>query len=399
MQLTDTHIRAVKPLSKPKKYFDGGGLFLYVTPSGSKLWRMAYRFNKKEKLLSFGPYPTVSLRDVREKREEAKKLLTKNIDPSEHDKSIKAEMLAEAQNSFQNIALEWFETRTTGFSPKHRGVTLSLLKTHIFPAYGHKPITKIEAQDILAVARFFEKRGMLPTARRLVQLTGRILRFAIATGRAKHNTAADLDGALQTSKTVHRASIIDPKNVGKLLFNIENYDGCLYLPIRYALRLMPYVFVRSTELCNAEWSEIDFNASEWHISAQRMKMGDKHIVPLSSQALKLIYELKEVTGDSKYLFPSMRPNTPTINNTSLLLVLRRMGYKKHEMCIHGFRSMASTLLNELGYNRDWIERQLAHSDRRDVRSAYNYAQYLPERRKMMQDWADYLTTLREQAQK
>ncbi len=393
MQLTDTHIKAVKPLAKAKKYSDGGGLFLFVPPSGSKFWRMSYRFDKKQKLLSFGEYPTVSLKDARARREEAKKLLAQGIDPSEHKKAAQAERMAEVQNSFRNVALEWHEHRTTEFCDKYRASLMFRMEHYLFGNFGKKPIAKLEAQDILAVVRPLEQVGKMETAHRLVQLTGQVLRYAIATGRAKHNVAADLRGALRTRKVVHRASITDPKRIGHLLRDLENYSG--YFPLICALRLAPLFFVRPSELRAAEWSEFDFEAAEWRIAAHRMKMKEQHIVPLSTQALEILHNLKAVTGSGKYLFPSIRTATRPISDVTMLNALRRMGYEKHEMCTHGFRSMASTLLNELGYNRDWIERQLAHSERDEVRAAYNYAQYLPERRRMMQEWADYLQSLKE----
>ncbi len=390
--LTDTHIKAIKPLSTPKKYSDGGGLFLYVPPSGSKIWRMAYRFDKKQKLLSFGEYPLVSLKDARCKREEAKKLLANGIDPSEQQKLLKAERIAEVQSSFRNIALEWHATRTTEFSEKHRTTIMFRLEHYLFPLLGNKPIAKLEAQDILSVVRPLEQTNMLETAHRLVQLTGQIMRFAIASGRAKHNISADLKGALRSRKANHRASITEPKKVGQLLLDLENYSG--YFPLICALKLAPLVFVRPSELRCATWKEIDFEKSEWRISAHRMKMKQQHIVPLSNQAMEILAELKQATGSGEFLFPSIRTTTKPISDVAMLNALRRMGYEKHEMCTHGFRSIASTLLNELGYNRDWIERQLAHGERDEVRAAYNYAQYLPERKKMMQEWADYLTELK-----
>jgi integrase len=224
-----------------------------------------------------------------------------------------------------------------------------------------------------------------------VQLVGQVFRYAIAAGRAKHNISADLRGALRPRKVAHRATITDTKKIGPLLLALDGYNG--YFPINCALRL----FVRPTELRAAEWSEIDLEAKEWRIPAQRMKMRQQHIVPLAEQAVRILEELKPYSGDGKYLFPSIRTNERPISDVTLLAALRRMGYEKHELCTHGFRSMASTLLNELGYNRDWIELQLAHGERNDVRAAYNYAEYLPERKKMMQEWADYLTTLRKKA--
>ncbi|MDL2307811.1 integrase arm-type DNA-binding domain-containing protein [Desulfovibrio sp. OttesenSCG-928-C06] len=392
MPLTDTHIKNIRHTGQPKKYFDGGGLFLFISPTGSKLWRMAYRFEKKSKLLSFGEYPAVSLKDARERREEAKKLLSKGIDPNVQKKEAKAAQLAELKDTFHNIALEWHGTRTAEFSSKHRGTILFRLETYLFPAIGKMPIAKLEPHDILAVVRPIEQKGLFETSRRLLQLVSQIFRYAVITGRAKHNIAADLRGALRPRKVTHRAAVTEPSKVGQLLRDIDNYDG--YFPIVCALRLAPLVFTRPTELRAAEWSEIDFKAQEWRIPAERMKMKQMHIVPLSEQAIKVLEELRPYSGNGKYLFPSIRTETRPISDATLLNALRRMGYAKDEMCTHGFRSIASTLLNELGYNRDWIERQLAHGERNEVRAAYNYAEYLPERRKMMQEWSNHLDKLK-----
>ena len=392
MPLTDTHIKSIRHTGKPKKYFDGGGLFLFVSTTGSKLWRMAYRFEQKSKLLSFGEYPTVSLKDARERREDAKKKLANGIDPAAYKKSEKAAQLAEIKDTFQNIALEWHKTRTAEFSGKHRGTILFRLESYLFPAIGKTPIAKLEPHDILAVVRPIEQKGLFETSRRLLQLVSQIFRYAVITGRAKHNIAADLRGALRPRKVTHRAAVTEPSKVGLLLRDIDSYDG--YFPIVCALRLAPLVFTRPTELRAAEWSEIDLKAQEWRIPAERMKMKQMHIVPLSKQAIEILEELQPYSGNGKYLFPSIRTETRPISDATMLNALRRMGYAKNEMCTHGFRSIASTLLNELGYNRDWIERQLAHGERDEVRAAYNYAEYLSERRKMMQEWANYLNKLK-----
>ena len=395
MPLTDTHIRGLKAEAKAKKYFDGGGLFLFVPTNGSKLWRMAYRFGGKSKLLSFGEYPTVSLKDARERREEAKKLLAQGEDPAEHKRQLKQEKIASQDNSFKNVALEWNATHNAVFSEKYRqGITYRLEK-YIFPSIGRVNIAKLEAPDILAIVKPIDDKGHAETARRLLQIIGCVFRYGIVTGRAKHNVAADLRGALATRKIVHRASLIEPEKVGQLLVDIENYQG--YYPLVCALKIAPHVFTRPTELRRAEWDEIDFEAQEWRIPAERMKMRRQHIVPLSEYVLDVLEGLHAVSGKGKFLFPSIRSDADTISDVTMLNALRRMGYQKHEMSVHGFRSIASTLLNELGYNRDWIERQLAHGESDGVRAAYNYAEYLPERRKMMQEWSEYLLSLKERA--
>ena len=392
MSLTDAHIRNLKYPGKPKKYFDGNGLFLFYSSSGNKLWRMAYRFDQKPKTLSFGEYPTISLKDARERRDEAKKLLANGIDPGEKKKVVKAEELSEIKDTFQSIALEWHETRTSDFTEKHRGTVMYRMEKYIFPIIGNEHIARMEAPDILAVVRPIEQKGQNETARRLLQIIGQVYRYAVITGRTKRNPVIDLHGALKPRKTIHRAAITEPAKVAQLLRDCDNYDG--YFPIVCALRLAPLVFVRPTELRAAEWTEFNLEVQEWRIPATRMKMKQMHIVPLSRQVVKILQELHRFSGGGKYLFPSTRTDTRPLSDATVLNALRRMGYGKDEMCTHGFRSIASTLLNELGYNRDWIERQLAHGERNDVRAAYNYAEYLPQRQKMMQEWADYLTELK-----
>ena len=395
MPLNDTYIRSLKPNLKPRKYFDGGGLFLFIPTSGSKLWRMAYRFNGKSKLLSFGEYPTVSLRDARARREEAKQLIAKDIDPSEHKREVRQAKIDAERNSFENIAREWHGIRMAEFSEKHQGTVMYRLETYIFPAIGKVGITKLETQDIMAVVKPLEQKGNYETSRRLLQIISQVFRYAVITGKAKHNIAADMRGALRPRKVTHRAALVEPEKVGQLLRDIDDYEG--YFPLVCALKLAPLVFTRPTELRAAQWKEFDLEAAEWRIPAERMKMRQQHIVTLSEQALAVLRDLYAFTGGGKYLFPSTRTETRPIADATMLNALRRMGYQKHEMSVHGFRSIASTLLNELGFNRDWIERQLAHGERDEVRAAYNYAEYLPERRKMMQAWADYLSDLREKA--
>jgi integrase len=397
MPLADTRIRNLKYPGKPTKYADGGGLHLYFSASGKKLWRMSYYFEHKQKLLSFGEYPIVSLEKAREKRMEAKRLLADGIDPGAQKKAAKEAQISETNDTFRNIALEWHDTRTTDFTEKHRGTVMYRLEKYIFPIIGNEHIAGMEAPDIQAVVRPLEHKGQNETARRMLQIISQVYRYAVITGRAKRNPATDLHGALRPRKVTHRAAITEPKKVGQLLRDCDNYEG--YFPIICALRLAPLVFVRPTELRAAEWSEFNLEAKEWRIPAGRMKMKQMHIVPLSKQVVKIIEELHAFSGDGKYLFPSIRTETRPISDVALLNALRRMGYTQNQMCTHGFRSIASTLLNELGYNWDWIERQLAHGERNDVRAAYNYAEYLPERRKMMQEWSDYLSGLKEKERK
>ena len=395
--LTDTQIRNLKPAEKAKKYADGGGLYLYVARTGSKLWRMAYRFNDKEKLLSFGEYPIVSLKDARTKRNEAKKLLADGIDPSRHKKEMKnAALLAEA-NTFEHVVREWHETQTIHNSPKDRKRKLSTFEFHLFPTLKRKPISEVTAQDLLLILKPLERKGKELIAHRIIQYCGMVFRYAVATGRVTRNIAADLRGAIRPHQGRHRATIVSAEKIGVLLNRLDNYHG--HFQVRCALRLFPLLFVRSAELVRAEWSEFNLETREWHIPAERMKMRKPHIVPLSSQAVAILKELHAVTGGGTYLFPSRNSVRKPIHYSTPLQALRAMGYGKEEMCIHGFRSMASTLLNEQGFDPDWIERQLAHKEKDTSRIAYNYAQYLPHRHRMMQAWADYLDSLRKETQK
>ena len=392
MPLTDTYIKNLKPDGKAKKHFDGGGLFLFVSPAGGKLWRMAYRFEKKHKLLSFGEYPYISLKDARSRREQAKELLARGVDPAAHKQAIAAAKRSEETDSFEVIAREWYAKHSMTLAESHSKKILSRLEKQLFPFLGAKNIRAIEAADILKAVQHAERRQAVETAHRLVQLCGQIFRYAIVTGRAKHDISADLRGALQPVTVQHRAAIVDPKGIGRLLRAIDGYSG--YFPVCCALRLAPLMFVRPGELRQAEWAEIDMDRAEWRIPAAKMKMRQVHIVPLAKQAVAILNELKPFSGYGKYLFPSVRTEAKPITDATLLAALRGMGFTKEEMTVHGFRGMASTLLNEKGYNRDWIERQLAHGERNGVRAAYNYAEYLQERRRMMQEWADYLVHLK-----
>ncbi|MDL2210537.1 integrase arm-type DNA-binding domain-containing protein [Desulfovibrio sp. OttesenSCG-928-O18] len=392
MKLTDTFLRGLKANGKTRKYSDGGGLYVHVSPTGGRLWRMGYRFCGKQKTLCFGAYPSVSLKTARIRRAEAKELLAAGIDPGEHKKAVKAAAWAEAANSFEVVAREWFGSRKHFWAANHAENVIGRLERYIFPAIGAVSVSKVTAPAILAALRRIEAKGTLDTAHRALQNCGQIFRYAITTGRAERDPAADLKGALPPVKSVTFATITDPAAIGALLRDIDAYAGNSV--VRAALRMAPYVFVRPGELRRAEWAEIRLNAAEWRIPAERMKTRIQHIVPLASQVVAMLRELHRYTGRSTYLFPSMRANNAPISDMTLLAGLRRMGYDRATMTVHGFRGMASTLLNEQGYNRDWIERQLAHTERNGSRAAYNHAEYLFERRRMMQEWADYLDELR-----
>ena len=393
MPLTDTAAKNAKAQDKPVKLFDGGGLFLLVTPNGGKLWRLKYRFGGKEKLLSIGAYPIISLKEAREKREEAKKMLAAGVDPGHSKKAAKAAGRLVESSVFEVVAREWHAKYSVSWSESNKAKVLARLENDVFPFIGNKPAGEVGAPELLEALRRIEKRGAVDTAHRALQDCSRVFRYAIATGRAERDTAADLRGALTPVKGGNFASITEPQKVGRLLRAIDGYESNFI--VGSALKLAPLVFVRPGELRQAEWAEFNFGAAEWRIPAAKMKARQLHIVPLSHQALAILRELQRFTGQENYCFPAFRGKGRPISDVTLLAALRTLGYLPGQMTVHGFRSMASTLLNELGYNRDWIERQLAHGERNSVRAAYNYAEYLPERRQMMQEWADFLDKLRE----
>jgi integrase len=398
MSLTDVAIRSAKPQPKPFKLFDSGGLHLLITPKGGKWWRLKYRFAGKEKALSFGVYPDVTLKSAREKRDAARQKLAAGIDPGE---ARKAEKVAQAgAESFEAIAREWYAKFSPGWEASHGDRILRRLENDIFPWLGKRPIGEIKAPEMLAVLHRIESRGALGTAHRALQNCGQVFRYAVATGRAERDPTRDLKGALPPPKEKHHASIIDPKRIAELLRAIDTYEG--YFVTKCALRLAPLVFVRPGELRRAEWPEVDLEKAEWRIPAKRMKMRELHIVPLARQAVDILRELEPLTNRvfpsrpnaPRYLFPSVRTHERPMSENAILAALRRMGYTKEEMTGHGFRSMASTLLHEQGWNHQAIERQLAHAERNAVSAAYNFAEHLAERRKMMQAWADYLDGLK-----
>jgi integrase len=402
MPLTDTAIRRAKPQAKAVKLFDGGGLYLEVNPAGGKWWRWKYRFGGKEKRLSLGVYPDVSLKAAREKRDAARQQLAAGIDPGQ---ARRAEKLAQAgAESFEAIAREWHAKFSLGWVASHGDRILKRLEKDVFPWVGKRPIAEIKAPELLAVLRRIESRGALETAHRAMQNCGQVFRYAVATGRAERDPTGDLRGALPAPKEKHHASIIDPKRIGELLRAIDAYEG--FFATKCALRLAPLVFVRPGELRKAQWPEIDLDKAEWRIPAERMKMREQHIVPLSRQAVAILRELEPLTNRAipskpdapRYVFPGAQSRERPMSENAILAALRRMGYTKDEMTGHGFRSMASTLLHEQGWNHQVIERQLAHAERNAVSAAYNFAEHLPERRKMMQAWADYLDGLKASAE-
>jgi len=391
LALTDTKIRSLKGREKQYKVSDGRGLFLVITPTSSKYWRFRYRFVNREKSLAIGIYPDVSLAEARNKAHEARKMLANDIDPGADKQNKKRARKLAAANTFESIAREWYQKNATKWVESHGGRIWNRLEKDVFPYVGRRPITELSAPEILTVLQRIESRGAVETAHRTHQNFGQIFRYAIATGYAQNDPTPHLRGALKPIQQRHHASIIDPKKIGELLRAIHSYEG--FFVTKSALRIAPLVFVRPGELRQAEWSEFNFNTAEWRIPAAKMKMREQHIVPLAKQVITILQELHMLTGRGMYVFPSIRTSKRPMSENTVLGALRRLGYTTDEMTGHGFRSMASTLLNEQGWNRDAIERQLAHAERNNIRAAYNYAEYLPERRKMMQHWADYLDSL------
>ena len=402
MPLTDTAVRAAKPQVKARKLFDGGGLYLEISPAGGKWWRWKYRFGGKEKRISLGVYPDISLKLARERRDAVRQQLAAGIDPGQARKAQKF-TLAGAK-SFEAIAREWHMKFSAGWVPSHSGRILRRLENDLFPWLGKRPVADITAPELLAVLRRIESRGAVETAHRAKQNCGQVFRYAVATGRAERDPTGDIRGALPPPKERHHASIIEPKRIGELLRAIDAYEG--FFVTKCALRLAPLVFVRPGELRRAQWSEIDSDRAEWRIPADRMKMREPHIVPLSRQAVDILRELEPLTNRVQsitpdapsFVFPSARSSDRPMSENAVLAALRRMGYTKDEMTGHGFRSMASTQLHEHGWSHQVIERQLAHAERNAVSAAYNFAEHLPERRKMMQAWADYLDALKGDAE-
>jgi len=392
MPLTDKAARNAKPAPKPYKLFDGEGMYLLVQPDGGKYWRLKYRFAGREKLLALGVYDTVSLSEARQRRARAKASLASGRDPSAERQSEKRNQKVADENTLQAIAEEWHSNNKHNWSEDYAAWVIRALSLDIFPWLGRRPIEEIEPPDLLQALRRIESRNALVTAHRVRNTLEQIFAYAIASGRAKRNPAADLRRALKAlPEKKHHASVKDPKSVGELLRAINGYQGSFVT--KCALRLAPLVFVRPGELRKAEWKEFDLDAAEWRIPAERMKSSVPHIVPLSTQAVTVLRELHPLTGSGKFVFPSVRTRSNPMSENTVNAALRRLNYGSDQMTGHGFRSMASTMLNEAGWNRDAIERQLAHGEKDKVRAAYNSAEHLPIRRKMMQAWADYLDGL------
>ena len=386
MPLTDISIRNAKPKDKPYKLSDAGGLYILVKPNGAKYWRLKYRILGKEKLLSIGAYPLITLGAARNKAIEAKEQLLNNTDPSQVKKEEKLKILVNVENSFESVARCWHNNQKDSWTERHANYVLRRLEADIFPPLGFKAINNIKAPELLAVLRSIEARDAIDIAHRALQTCGQIFRYAVATGKAERDISADLRGALKTRKKENHSSLA-ATDLPEFLTKLEAYDG--ELQTKLALKFLILTFVRTTEARAAKWSEIDLGKREWRIPAERMKMRDPHIVPLSTQSITILNELKLMTGISEHLFPNRNRPITYISENTMLYAIYRMGYHSRTTA-HGFRATASTILNEHGFVPDVIERQLAHAERNKVRASYNHAEYLSERKKMMQWWGDYL---------
>jgi integrase len=394
MSLTDTAIRQAKASNKVQKLYDAGGFYLEAARSGGKWWRFKYRFGDKKKSLSFGVYPDVSLKDARARRDEMHKLLANEVDPGELRKAKKAISEERNANSFEMVARGWFARHSPNWAANHSNRTTRRLERDIFPWIGNKAIADTGAPELLVVVRRIEERGALETSHRALQNCGQVFRYAIATGRAIRDPSADLRGALPLFRGTHFAAVTEPAKVAEILRMFGGYGGTL--TVRCARRLAPLLFVRPGELRHALWADIDLDAKEWRDTVTKTRT--EHIVPLARQAVDILRELQPLSGRSEYVFPSARSAKRPMSDNAILAAMRRMGIGKDEMSGHEFRAMARTIIDEvLGVRPDFIERQLAHAVRDPNGRAYNRTTHLPERRKMMQEWADYRDKLRQYA--
>ena len=391
MPLTDVTVRTAKPRDKTYKLSDSGGLYVEVTPAGRKRWRWKYRVGGREKLLSMGLYPEVTLLAARARRDDARKLLAGGVDPSVHRQASKASQAESASNSFEVIAREWFVKHESGWAASHSKRLIARLEKDVFPFIGSRPIAEVTAPELLRVLRRIEDRGALETAHRAKTNCGQVFRYAIATGRAERDISADLKGALPPVKVEHMASVTDPEQVGPLLRVLDGYKGTL--TVRCALKLAPLLFVRPGDLRTAQWTDIDLEKAEWRPLVTKGRKD--HIVPLATQAIAILKEMHPLTGRGRYVFAGARSITRPMSENTVNAALRRLGIPKEELSGHGFRAMARTILDEVHEVRiDFIEHQLAHEVKDPLGRAYNRTSHLPARRKMMQMWADYLDQLR-----
>jgi len=391
MTISDRALKAAKPRQKPYRLYDRDGLYCEVAPTGGRLWRLRFRFGKKDKRLALGTYPEISLADARERCAEARQLLVKKIDPSVQRRAEKVALHQAAGDTFEAIAREWFEFKKTEWAAGHVEMVESRLARHILPTLGRVPITAIAGADVVMLVQTIAKQSP-ETARRVLSIIGRVFRYAMASHRATSDPTFRMVENLPKATKTHFPAITEPLAVGALLRAIDGFEGTF--AVRCALRLAPLLFVRPGELRQAEWREFNLDAGEWLIGAERMKGGNEHLVPLCRQAVAILQELRPLTGSGRFVFPSVRTHSRPMSENTLNASLRRLGFAKDEMVAHGFRSMASTLLHEMGYASHLIECQLAHVEKDQVKAAYNRAKYLPARTAMMADWANFLDNLR-----
>ena len=406
--LSNATIKAIKSNDPRRRLSDGDGLYLRLfVNGGSHAWRFDYTFDGRRNTLSLGTYPTTTLSAARQKAEEARRVVDRGADPSQLRKAARAKVVerreaatrAEAGlppvDSFEAVAREWYEKNAPNWAATHSEKIIRRLERDVFPWIGKKPVASIRPADLLELLRRVESRGAIETTHRVQQNCGQVFRYAVATARAESDPSRDLRGALTPWKPEHYATLTDPREVGRLLRDIESYEGSF--ATKCAMSLAPMLFVRPGELRRAEWSEIDLDKGEWRIPAAKMKGRVLHIVPLAKQAVRILAELKPLTERSAWVFPGVRTNGEPMSDNTVNAALRRLGYDRTTLTAHGFRGMASTMLHEQGWASDVIERQLSHAERNSVKAAYNHAEHLPARRKMMQAWADYLDKLRKGA--
>ena len=390
-KLSDAKVKTAKPKEAPYKLTDGGGMYLLVEKNGSKYWRLAYRFNGKQKTLALGVYPDVSLSAARDRRLDARTLLANDIDPSIERKIQSAAKVEQNANTFEHIAREWIAKQAPTWAASHTSNIMRRLERDVFPWIGSAPIVELTAPKLLTVLRRIESRGANETAHRAKENCGQIFRYAIATGRAERDPSQDLRGALAPAKTEHMAAVTDPAAVGAMLRMFDDYHGTL--TTRCALQLAPLVFVRPGELRAAEWKDIDLDAGEWAFTASKTKT--PHVVPLSRQAVEILREIQPLTGHARFVFPGLRTDDKPMSNNAILSAMRYLGIAKDVMTGHGFRAMARTLLHErLKFPAEVIEHQLAHKVSDSLGAAYNRTKFLDDRKRMMQEWADYLDRLK-----
>jgi integrase len=393
MAITNTKLLALKPRAAIYRVADSNGLCIEVTPSGARLWRYRYRHNGKPSMLGLGTYPQTTLRQARRKRDDARDILATGVNPADARRADALAQRTSADNTFESVGREWIAKMQGRWTVHHSADVLRSMEQEAFPAIGHRPVAELESPEIMDCLRAIEARDAIEVAHRTAQRIAAVCRHAVLTGRAKFNPAADLRGALKTRKVQHMAALpID--DVPAFLDKLDTYDGRPETAL--ALRLVLLTFVRTEELRCARWDEFDIENTLWNIPAERMKMREPHVVPLSSQTIGVLRELLRWTGGTPFLFPARSSLRKPMSNNTMLFAMYRLGYHGRAT-VHGFRSLASTTLNEQGWPPDVIERQLAHAERNKVRGAYNRAEYLPQRRKMMQAWADYLDALRTSA--